>query len=107
MPKIVIANLANRTIIFKKEKAKILDTIHEEYIDWMFACGGRGRCTTCKMIVLEGKENLSADTIFEEKYRELGRLKDNERLACQVTASGDVVIKVPSEGKLPHMKYDD
>ncbi len=47
------------------------------------ACGGIGLCTTCRVIVLEGAENLSRLTREEKDFRARNLLKENERLACQ------------------------
>ncbi|MDN5203334.1 2Fe-2S iron-sulfur cluster-binding protein [Fulvivirgaceae bacterium BMA10] len=107
MLKIVIRNLNNKTIISNNNSKTVLNIIHEHYVDWMHACGAKGRCTTCKMIVLEGAENLSEDSPFEKKCRSLNKIESNERLACQCTLEGAIIIKVPQEYKLPHQSYSD
>ncbi len=71
----------------------------------MQSCGQKGRCTTCAFEVLEGNENLSQPSEAELKYRDLGRLPENFRLACQTFAMGPVLIKVPESLKLPHLIY--
>lgn len=107
MPKIRIKNLNNKLIISNDISKNILRHIHEQGTDWMHACGAKGRCTSCKMIVLEGQDQLSELSTFEAKCRKLKRLADNERLACQCSAQGDILIKVPQTFKLPHVKYTD
>lgn len=67
----------------------------------------KGRCTTCKMIVEEGMENLGELTSAEERFRNQKRLAQNERLACQAVVLGDVKIKVAERNKFPHMEYSD
>ena len=106
MPQINIVNLDNKRITFR-DKDKTLTILHQNFIDWMHQCGGKGRCTTCKMIVISGMEMLSPPSPFEEKCRTTGLLKNDERLACQCSVSGDIVINVPKENKLPHIKYSD
>ena len=54
-------------------------------------CGGVGQCGTCIVEILEGMENLSPKTPFEE--RRLKRKPPSYRLACQTLAHGDVVVK--------------
>lgn len=105
MVKITIENLAGKEIVIRDLKVPVLRHIHGQYIDWMHACGGKGRCTSCKMIVTSGMEHVSALTPPEKGYRQSGALADNERLACQVRISGDISIRVPEEYKLPHMTY--
>ncbi len=105
MPRVVIANLSEKALDVQGESRSLLQHLHDHGLDWMHACGAKGRCTTCKCIVLEGIESLSAETKPELKYRAQGVLRKNERLACQVMITGDVRISVPEEYKLPHLHY--
>ena len=105
MPKIVIQNLFDREIFTSGDRPNLLRIIHENQIDWMHACGAKGRCTTCKAVVLMGIEGMGELTDVEKKYREAGRLKPNERLACQSVVEGDLVISVADENKFQHMQY--
>ena len=105
MAVIVIKNLSEKALEVQDFSKTILQHIQANSIDWMFACGGKGRCTTCKVIVTDGIENLEPKTQPELKYENLGLLSGNERLACQVKIKGNVTILVPEEGKLPHIKY--
>jgi ferredoxin, 2Fe-2S len=105
MVKIVIENLGKKELLVKDLSLPVLRHIHAHFVDWMFACGGKGRCTTCKMIVLKGWENMSSFSIAELSYQDKGLLGKSERLACQTTISGDITISVPEEYKLPHVKY--
>lgn len=105
MPEIQINNLYKRKITSKSLEKTALALIHENLIDWMHACGKKGRCTTCKMIVLEGENHLAELTAPEIKYREQGRLAPNERLSCQAVVLGDITIEVADKNKFPHMDY--
>lgn len=106
MSRIVIQNLFNREINSNAAHCKVIELIHENGIDWMHACGKKGRCTTCKIIVKSGIENLSPKTPAEEKFSSLGRLKTNERLSCQAELiSGEVVVRVAEINKFPHIEY--
>ena len=106
MVRILIRNLRKSINVTDLSKS-LLGHLQEHRVDWMHSCGGKGRCTTCKTCIVEGAENLEPLTAAEWKYRGQGLLNDNERLACQVKLHGDVVLEVPDEGKLPHMKYLD
>ena len=98
--------MSEREISSNLESRKVIEIIHENYIDWMHACGKKGRCTTCKMIVVEGLEYLSAPTEKELYFMERGRLANNERLSCQATLNnGTLRIEVAEENKFPHIKY--
>lgn len=105
-----IKNLNQKTILLS-EKKTILQSLAENNIDWMQACGAKGRCTTCKMIVLEGEEYLSPLTESENKFLAQQRLKNHERLACQAKPleheMAVISVKVPKIYQLPHIEYQD
>ncbi len=108
MPKIVIQNLNNKHIFSENSSQTLLSILQENYIDWMHACGGKGRCTTCKAIVKKGgNEELGELTESEIRYREMGRLEENERLACQWQVNTDIEIRVAEENKFPHIDYSE
>jgi len=55
-------------------------------------CGGRGRCSTCRVRVIRGAEHLPAATM--EELRVLGRVgaPAHVRLACQVRPRRDLTV---------------
>ncbi|HEY9809925.1 MAG TPA: 2Fe-2S iron-sulfur cluster-binding protein [Halomicronema sp.] len=57
----------------------------------MMNCGGYGQCGTCIVEIVEGIENLSPRTDFEE--RKLKKKPQNYRLACQTVVNGPVCVK--------------
>lgn len=105
MSKITISNLNNKQVVSHNNSKTVLSIMHENFIDWMHACGGKGRCTTCRMQILEGYSHISGLSGFEQKMRQTHRLGINERLACQCTLHGDIRVEVPEECKLPHLQY--
>jgi ferredoxin, 2Fe-2S len=104
MARIVIRNLG-KSVEVKDFSKTILHHVQAAHIDWMHACGGNGRCTTCKARVLSGGQNLSSITAAERNYQQQGMLSHHERLICQAKLSGDVTLDVAEEGKLPHLTY--
>lgn len=105
MVKITIENLAQKEVVSNAHGISVLKIVQAGFIDWLHACGGKGRCTTCKFVVVRGDDFLSPLTTVELNYRTRGELKDNERLACQAIPTGSCVIRVPEECKLPHQQY--
>ena len=106
MAKLIVQNLGSLTVNVSAPQT-VLHAIQATGLDWMHACGAKGRCTTCRVEVLNGMENLSPETAPELKYRSAGRLKKTERLTCQVTVlAGEVKVKVPRQVQLPHQKYN-
>tara|TARA_R110002012_G_scaffold193734_6_gene361502 strand:+ start:10054 stop:10404 length:351 start_codon:yes stop_codon:yes gene_type:complete len=108
MPQIVIENLFNLRIDSISVHRKVIEIIHENGIDWMHACGKKGRCTTCKIILKSGEENLSPPTKAELDFLNQGRLKPGERLACQAELqSGEIIVRVGKFNKFPHIEYSE
>lgn len=105
--KVVIRNLNRQEITIDFPERSLLFHFGLHGVDWMQACGQKGRCTTCAFQVLEGAENLSELTENERRYRSLGRLPENYRLACQTKTKGNIVIRVPEALKLPHISYEE
>jgi ferredoxin, 2Fe-2S len=106
MLRVVIENMSKLEMDSNVESRKVIEIIHDNYIDWMHACGKKGRCTTCKMIVKEGMNNLQPLTERELHFRNLGRLASNERLSCQaILEKGILRIEVAEENKFPHITY--
>jgi len=103
--KVRIRNLNDLEIQVDNDQETVLSALQRNFVDWMHACGGKGRCTTCKAIVEEGLDEMSELSEAELKYKEKGLLGSNERLICQTRVLGNVIIVVPEENKLPHIQY--
>lgn len=105
MGQITIENLNNKEISNTDNSKSVLDIIHESGTDWMHACGKKGRCTTCKIIVVEGADQLSPIEETEQLLFDAGKLQLGERVACQAKLLGDVKVRVADKNKFPHMTY--
>src|SRR5262245_45500811 len=62
-------------------------------------CRGNGMCATCRVLVKQGKENLSPPGMVEKMslnvlhvFESLG-YEDEMRLACQCTVKGDCTVE--------------
>jgi len=76
------------------EDQTILQASLEAGIPHYHACGGKARCSTCRIVIQEGKENLSPPNKAEIKLREQKMFPDNVRLACQTKVNAsDVKIQ--------------
>ena len=106
MANLTVLNLANLRVNVSAPQT-VLRAVQATGTDWMHACGAKGRCTSCRMRVVSGMQNLSPESAAELKYREAGRLKPTERLACQCTVlQGEVSVKIPRQTQLPHQVYN-
>ncbi len=65
------------------EDQTILQASLEAGIPHYHACGGKARCSTCRIIVQEGEQYLSSPNKAELKLREQKKFPENVRLACQ------------------------
>lgn len=107
MARIMIENLFKKILLATDYSRTLLWHFHDHGVDWMHACGGKGRCTTCKVVIIAGAEHFQKPTEAEVKYVLEGALKFGERLACQAKISGDAIVRAPAEYQLPHVHYSD
>jgi adenylate cyclase len=71
----------------------ILEASLNAGIPHFHACGGKAKCSTCRILILEGEQHLSKPNQLEEKIRALVKLPATVRLACQVTVeTGSVKV---------------
>jgi adenylate cyclase len=56
-------------------------------------CGGRGRCSTCRIRVIAGAESLPAPNPVERQTLDRIHAPPNVRLACQVRPGADITIE--------------
>jgi class 3 adenylate cyclase/nitrite reductase/ring-hydroxylating ferredoxin subunit len=62
-------------------------------IAFAHACGGRAKCSTCRISVVEGLEACSERTEIEQQMADRLGLTDDMRLACQLRPNGNVSIR--------------
>ncbi len=107
MVKITIENMGQKEVVAKDTRRTLLAHFLEHRIDWMHACGGKGRCTTCRAQITRGAKNLTPDSPPEQKFRAQGLLLPDERLCCQTIAMSEVQLRVPQDSQFPHVHYHD
>lgn len=82
--------------------ATVLETLRDNGVPHASVCGGRARCTTCRVRVIRGVEALPPPGFTES--RALARIKapPGVRLACQLRPTADlaVVPLLPAKGTL-------
>ncbi len=89
------------TVEFDREKTvevddpdlTLLEIAREAGIPHASACGGNGRCSTCRVMILEHPENLDPRNAVETRLARAKGFDDNIRLACQTTITGDVKLR--------------
>lgn len=68
--------------------ANLLELAIEAGIPLAHLCGGRGRCSTCRVRIIEGADTLTERTEAEEAMAAKLEFPDEIRLACQTNARG-------------------
>ncbi len=78
------------------EGTPILDAALDNNIHIDHNCGGNCACSTCHIIIESGFEGLNEITEDEEDMLdEAEGLTETSRLACQVMAKNDIIVKIP------------
>ncbi|MFC7370684.1 2Fe-2S iron-sulfur cluster-binding protein [Fictibacillus iocasae] len=70
---------------------KLVNALEDNGVDMLHRCGGKAKCTTCRVEVLSG--NLGPINEMEANIIETKGLADGVRLSCQVCVSGDATVK--------------
>jgi adenylate cyclase len=72
--------------------ATVLETLRENGIPHASVCGGRARCTTCRILVTKGLDHLSEPSGLEAKALARIGAVAGTRLACQISPRRDISI---------------
>ncbi|WP_051360035.1 adenylate/guanylate cyclase domain-containing protein [Adhaeribacter aquaticus] len=85
-------NFKGENVIAIEESQTLLEASLAAGIPHYHACGGNGQCSTCRVLVLEGAEQLSEQNSCERVARQVRKFADDIRLACQIKVKGDGLI---------------
>ncbi|MBI3611327.1 MAG: 2Fe-2S iron-sulfur cluster binding domain-containing protein [Nitrospirae bacterium] len=81
------------------EKKSLLEAAQLLGVDLAHECGGFASCSTCRVVVEDGHENLTGIEFEEEDMMDLAALLPPHRLACQAKVLGDVTVIIPGESR--------
>lgn len=73
-------------------KSNLLRILQEAQIPVGSSCGGKGICASCKIIILNGADNLSTPNDIELDLKERNGLSEHDRISCQSQIYGDITI---------------
>lgn len=71
----------------------LLDAALRADIPHAHACGGEGKCSTCRVLVLDGLERCAPRTEAEAEIADRLRFTEEMRLACQLRVHGDITAR--------------
>ena len=83
----------NEAVIEVDTSTSILHASLQNGIPHTHVCGGNARCSTCRVLIIDGLENLCPRNEREQKMAQRRNFSPNVRLACQTTLQGDVVLR--------------
>jgi adenylate cyclase len=72
--------------------ATVLETLRENGVPHASVCGGRARCTTCRILVTKGLDRLPEPSGLEATALARIGATPGMRLACQIRPSADISI---------------
>lgn len=88
MPTVVFVNVGRAAVV--AEGSTLLQAALDLGVNISHICGGNGICSTCRVEVVVGGENLTPVNPQEIAY-DLGACR---RLGCQARVTGNVAVRV-------------
>jgi adenylate cyclase len=62
-------------------------------VSFTHACGGRGKCSTCRIVVVEGSQACASRNAREQTIADQLSFGPTFRLACQTVVDGDATVR--------------
>ncbi len=69
-----------------------MKTLLEAGLPVASSCDGEGVCAKCKIIVVEGSENLSQENETERFLKQKHGIAPDVRISCQTQIRGDITV---------------
>jgi class 3 adenylate cyclase/ferredoxin/hemoglobin-like flavoprotein len=83
----------NQEVILDSNDYSVLDASIENKIPHLHECGGNGKCSTCRVRIIEGAQNLTPKTQREIEMSQSRNWDPSIRLGCQCYIKGDVKLQ--------------
>lgn len=81
------------TVVQSTAGLTLLEVSRAWGIPHMSVCGGRARCSTCRTLIVDGRNNLTPQTEAEQLLLQKLNADPGIRLACQARVLGNVSIR--------------
>jgi ferredoxin len=91
MPKLTVENVGTFEVV--QGKRLVLALEQDAQIDQLHACGGKARCTTCRVEFVDGEPESMTDA---ERTRLTDRGLTGVRLSCQILCDHDMTVRAIS-----------
>jgi uncharacterized 2Fe-2S/4Fe-4S cluster protein (DUF4445 family) len=89
---IALTILPERITLAVEPGSTILRAAHESGVDITATCGGRGRCTSCRVKFVSG--TIPPPTIMDELQLGDGLVREGYRLSCQCRITEPITVQV-------------
>jgi adenylate cyclase len=86
-----LVKFAGEGLVMVAEGRSLLEAALIAGVPMYHACGGQAKCSTCRVLVLEGHHSLSLPTEREKMLKMNMQFPPNVRLACQTQVEGEGV----------------
>ena len=83
----------NHKVQVKKENQSLLQISIANKVPHLHECGGHGKCTTCRVRIIDGLNNLNPPTQLEQEMAKSRHWGPSIRLGCQAIPKGDVSLQ--------------
>jgi len=93
MPKVSFQSIGRSGEV--TDGTNLLQAAEQMGLELRHDCGGFANCSTCRVVIESGIENLTEIEFDEENMLDVAELVPPYRLACQAKVYGDVVVKIP------------
>ncbi|TLS37551.1 2Fe-2S iron-sulfur cluster-binding protein [Pseudalkalibacillus caeni] len=88
MPKVIVPEKGTFEV---EEGKKLVLALEDNGVDILHRCGGKAKCTTCRVEVIDGDFGELTE-IEKEAFKRKG-VEENLRLSCQVRVNGDCEVR--------------
>ena len=87
-----IISYPDEKVVLASPGLSVLEASQQGNVAHAAVCGGRGRCSTCRIRVVEGMEKLNPPSDKENTVLRRVGAPEGTRLACQSIPNGDVSV---------------
>ena len=99
MPKITAETAEGARELMADAGRKLVLAIEDGGVDILHRCGGKAKCTTCRVEVLGGDPGEMGEAERNRLASETG-LADNVRLSCQIHVQNDLHVRVVNQSSV-------
>ena len=99
MPKVTAETAEGTRELEAEAGRKLVLVIEDGGVDILHRCGGKAKCTTCRVEVLDGDPGEMQEAERTRLAAEAG-LAENVRLSCQVHVQDDLHVRVLNQSSV-------